>query len=113
MCDASASQTTSALRALESAGLVVREITGRAHIWRMAEGHILAPVLAALFRAESESLTAPKHDLETIIRKPPIARATLFGSVARGGERATSDIDLLALVRSRAVARGTLASRFR
>jgi Nucleotidyltransferase domain len=102
MCGASPSQVTSSLQALESSGIVAREIAGRAHLWRMAEGHVLVPVLTTLFRAEAGSLTALKNDLRTIIRNLPIQRATLFGSVARGDERTTSDIDLLVLVRSRA-----------
>jgi predicted nucleotidyltransferase len=102
MCGASASQVASSLQALESSGLVVREIAGRAHLWRMAEGHVLAPVLTTLFRAEAGSLADLKNDLRAILRDLPVKRATLFGSVARGDERATSDVDLLVLVRSRA-----------
>jgi DNA-binding Lrp family transcriptional regulator len=102
VCGASASQVTSSLQALESSGVVVREIVGHAHLWRMAEGHVMAPVLTALFRAEAGSLTTLKNDLQAIIRNLPVERATLFGSVARGDERATSDIDLWVQVRSRA-----------
>jgi predicted nucleotidyltransferase len=100
MCGASASQTNSSLHALEDSGLAVRDIAGRAHVWRLAEGHVLAPVLTTLFSAEAESLATLKTDLQTAIRALPVKRATLFGSVARGDERATSDLDLLVVVRS-------------
>jgi predicted nucleotidyltransferase len=68
----------------------------------MAEGHALAPLLITLFRDEAESLNVLKTDLQTLVRGLPIKRAILFGSVARGDERATSDVDLLVLVRSHA-----------
>jgi hypothetical protein len=100
MCGVSASQTNSALRALEDSGVAVRDIAGRAHVWRLAEGHVLAPVLTALFSAEAESLAVLKTDLQAAIRALPVKRATLFGSVARGDERATSDLDVLVVVRS-------------
>jgi len=100
MCGASASQTNSSLQLLEDSGLAVRDIAGRAHVWRLAEGHVLAPVLSILFRAEAESLATLKTELQTAIRALPVKRATLFGSVARGDERATSDLDLLVVVRS-------------
>jgi predicted nucleotidyltransferase len=99
-CDASASQTNSSLKALEDSGLAVREIAGRAHVWRLAEGHVLAPVLTTLFSAEAASLATLKTDLQTALSALPVKRATLFGSVARGDERATSDLDLLVVVRS-------------
>ena len=102
MCNASSSQTTASLQELENSGLILREVVGRAHVWRMAEGHALAPVVKALFRAEAESLTALKTDIEAVIRILPVHRALLFGSVARGDERATSDVDLLVVVQSRA-----------
>ena len=102
LCDASSSQTISSLQQLEDSGVIAREIAGRAHVWRIAEGHALAPVLASLFRAEAESFTALKTDIEDVIRKLPVRRAFLFGSVARGDERATSDVDLMVVVQSRA-----------
>lgn len=102
MCDASSSQTTASLRELENSGLILREIVGRAHVWRMGKGHALAPVITTLFRAEAQSLTTLTTDIEAVIRTLPVHRAVLFGSVARGEERATSDVDLLVVVRTRA-----------
>ncbi|MGC2288769.1 MAG: nucleotidyltransferase domain-containing protein [Thermoplasmata archaeon] len=102
MCGASSSQTIASLQRLEDSGLILRDIAGRAHIWRFADGHALGPVLTSLFRAEAESLTTLKKDIESVIRNLPVHRAVLFGSVARGDERPTSDVDLLVVVRSRA-----------
>jgi uncharacterized protein len=102
MAGASPAQINTALHSLEESGLISRDIVGRAHVWRMAEHHALAPVLITLFREERESLTGLKADLRTLIEKLPVERAILFGSVARGDERPTSDVDLLAIVKSRA-----------
>jgi predicted nucleotidyltransferase len=101
-CGASSSQTIAALRDLEDSGLVIREIVGRAHVWRMAEDHALAPILSSLFGAEADSITVLKKDIENVIRGLPVRRAVLFGSVARGEERTTSDVDIFVVVRSRA-----------
>jgi predicted nucleotidyltransferase/DNA-binding transcriptional ArsR family regulator len=100
MCGSSPSQTTASLQKLEESGLVVREIAGRAHVWRLAERHALAAPLNALFRDEAESLGSLKADIESVIGKLPVVRAILFGSVARSDERPTSDVDLLLTVRS-------------
>lgn len=102
ICGASSSQTSASLLALEDSGLVVRDIAGRAHVWRMAEGHVLAPVMAKLFQAEADGIAIMKADIESVLHELPIKRAVLFGSVARGDERPTSDVDLLVVVRSSA-----------
>jgi predicted nucleotidyltransferase/DNA-binding HxlR family transcriptional regulator len=100
--DASPSQINVALQELEETGLIRRDVVGRAHTWRMAEGHTLVPALVTLFRQEAESLVALKGDIQNLVKKLPVRRAILFGSVARGDERPASDVDLLAIVRSRA-----------
>lgn len=84
LCGSSPSQAAASLRELEESGLLVREIAGRSHVWRMVEGHALAPVVTSLFRAEAESFSALRSDLEGLIRGLPVRRAVLFGSVARG-----------------------------
>jgi predicted nucleotidyltransferase len=100
MCGSSASQATASLRKLEDSGLIVRDIAGRSHVWRIAERHTLVPALRSLFHEEGRSTTALKSDIEELIRKLPVKRAVLFGSVARGDEGPTSDVDLMLTVRS-------------
>jgi predicted nucleotidyltransferase len=102
MARASPSQINTALHSLEDTGLICRDIVGRAHSWRMDKRHALAPTLITLFREEAESLVALKAEIQTLVEKLPVKRAILFGSVARGDERPTSDVDLLAIVGSRA-----------
>lgn len=102
MCGSSPSQATASLQVLEESGLIVRDIAGRSHVWRLAERHALAPVLKTLFRIEATSMSALQSDIESVIRKLPVQRAILFGSVARGDEHPTSDVDILLTVRSTA-----------
>ena len=101
LCDSSPSQTAHALAILESSGVIFREIAGRAHVWRLSKEHLLSPSLAGLFRDEADSMKLLKSELQQTLLKLPIQRAFLFGSVARGEERSTSDVDLFVQVRSR------------
>jgi predicted nucleotidyltransferase len=99
---ASTSQTIKALEQLEMVGVVHREIAGRAHVWLLSEEHVLYGTLARLFAEEAGALDLLKRDLIVAIGKLPVKRAWLFGSVARGDERQTSDVDLFVEVKSRA-----------
>jgi predicted nucleotidyltransferase len=101
ICGASPSQTNASLKEFEASGLLTREISGRSHVWRLSQEHILSQPLARLFIEEAGSLTELKSELEKLIRQLPIEQATLFGSLARGDERPTSDVDLLVTVRNR------------
>jgi predicted nucleotidyltransferase len=95
----SPSMVITALEHLEDSGIVFREIAGRSHVWRLSREHVLGPLLSALFDGERHSIATLKADLETAIQNLPVKRAWLFGSVARGDERPTSDVDLLVQVR--------------
>jgi predicted nucleotidyltransferase len=99
---ASTSQTITALEQLEMAGVVHRGIAGRAHLWLLSEEHVLYDTLTRLFADEASALNLLKRDLSVAIAKLPVKRAWLFGSIARGDERPTSDVDLFVEVRSRA-----------
>lgn len=101
MCKASPSQTAHALQTLEASGVIFREIAGRSHVWRLSKEHVLNQVLARLFRDEEDSFKLLKSELEQTLLKLPIERAILFGSVARGEERPTSDVDLFVQVHSK------------
>jgi predicted nucleotidyltransferase len=102
MCASSTSQTIAALQKLEETGLVTRDIAGRSHVWHLVGRHALVPMLKRLFREEAGSMSALKAEVQGLIRELPVRRAMLFGSVARGDEGPTSDIDLMVTVRSSA-----------
>jgi uncharacterized protein len=100
-CNASPSQANAALEALRDSGIVFREIAGRAYVWRLAREHVLCDALLGIFRAEAGLPKTLKLELENVLRALPIERAFLFGSVARGEGRPTSDLDLFVQVRSK------------
>lgn len=102
MCDASPSQTERALDVLEASGVVRREIAGRSHVWHLSEEHVLKQTLTELFRREENSIETLKSELQQTLLKLPVQRAFLFGSVASGEDRPTSDVDLFVQVRSKA-----------
>lgn len=102
ICGRSPSQTNAALETLRDSGVVFREVAGRSHVWRLAPEHVLHGLLVDLFRGEAESLRTIRSEIESLLRTLPIERAALFGSVARGDDRPTSDVDLLVQVGSKA-----------
>ncbi len=102
LCDRSPSQTNAALESLRDSGVAFREIAGRSHVWRLAPEHVLRDVLVQTFRGEAVSFQTLKTDIESLLRALPVKRAILFGSVVRGDDRPTSDIDLFVQVESRA-----------
>jgi predicted nucleotidyltransferase len=87
-------QTQEALSGLRLAGIVERRSVGRSHQWRVVEDNILWPELRDLFRAERSMLPALLDDIRNGMPDGSTLRASIFGSVARGQERADSDIDL-------------------
>jgi len=97
----SPSQTNAALESLRDSGVAYREIAGRSHVWRLAPEHVLRDVLVSMFQGEANSFQLLKRDIEEMLRPLPVKRAFLFGSVVRGDERPTSDVDLLVLVESK------------
>ena len=96
----SLSHVQSALLTLEGQGLVDRTVTGRSHLWSLERGNALLPALRALFEAERRLDDALFGDLDNGLRAAPIRRAVVFGSVVRGDERASSDVDLLVEVKT-------------
>jgi len=98
----SPSQTIAALECLLDSGVIYREVAGRSHVWRLAPEHVLHDLLVSMFQGEEDPLQLLKRDIEDMLQPLPVKRAFLFGSVARGDERPTSDVDLLVLVGSKA-----------
>ncbi len=88
------------LRRLREHGLVQRRTAGRAHLWKLVPGHALVPELRGLFDAELRLREQLRAEIVAGLRGVPgIERAILFGSVTRGDERPTSDVDLLIITR--------------
>jgi predicted nucleotidyltransferase len=88
------SHVQGALRVLEIHGLVDREIAGRTHLWTLSERNALLEPLRSLFEAELQLEASLVDELATGLRRSPVEGALLFGSVARGDETGSSDVDL-------------------
>lgn len=97
----SASQTIATLVRLETSGVVERRIVGPAHTWKLSQAHALTRVLRSLFSEEARLEEGLRVDLAKALKSLPVEQAWLFGSVAKGDERPTSDIDILVTVRSK------------
>jgi predicted nucleotidyltransferase len=102
LCESSPSQTNAALVCLRDSGVAFREIAGRSHVWRLAPEHVLRDVLVQMFQGEAGSLQALQADIQGLLQSLPVKRAFLFGSVTRGDDRPTSDVDLFIEVESKA-----------
>jgi predicted nucleotidyltransferase len=107
-CRVSPSQAIRAAQSLEEVGIVAREIVGRAHVWKLATGHELALPLQKLFADEATSLERLNEELARRMNALPAERAWIFGSVARGDELPTSDVDVFIEVKTEADRRAVL-----
>lgn len=88
------------LRRFEDNGLVERRVVGRAQVWKWKGAHYLTKPLRAAFLAEEGTLKALCTEIVRELGPDErVIKAVLFGSVARGDERAGSDIDLLVIAR--------------
>jgi len=101
------------LRRFELEGIVRSRVVGRAYQWEARPDHPLFRALRSLFRAEAQGRReAMSSVVEPLTRGTSALRIVLFGSAARGDERAQSDVDLLIVVlgpKQRAAARRAVA----
>lgn len=88
------SQAQSALARFEDHGIVRRRVVGKAYAWTVEANHVLYQTLKDLTREESDYLSLLEKDIVASLQNGPAQRVILFGSVAAGRERPSSDIDL-------------------
>ncbi|MDI6772688.1 MAG: nucleotidyltransferase domain-containing protein [bacterium] len=83
-----------ALRRLEDVGVLVARRHGRERLYRLNEHHPVAPELKQMVYK-----TAGLGDVlrVAVSQQPGITSAFIYGSVAGGGERPSSDLDLLVI----------------
>lgn len=98
----SPAQAARDLRDLLDVGVVNCEVHGRTFAWSWNSDHVLATPVAALMNLEASLRGSLVAEIAKGLRRLPIQKAVLFGSVARGEERADSDIDLFLTVRDEA-----------
>lgn len=90
----SPAQTARVLLDLQDAGIVQSQVAGRAFLWRWNVENVWALSVQRLFEDEERIPTNLVGELARMLDGQPIERASLFGSIALGQERADSDIDL-------------------
>jgi predicted nucleotidyltransferase len=111
-------QVLQALRLFEAEGLVRQRRFGRSGVWSIDPGHFLAERLRGLATLEGDARRELTSEIELALRGAGAKEAYLFGSVARGSEEPSSDIDVLAVFGSERKAAtfrraaSTLADRF-
>lgn len=94
-----ASNALRELRRLEAQGLVVSRGAGGATLWRAWKEHVLFEALQRLYVTEAnvdESLL--QRVIKGLHDAPGLREIWLYGSRARGDERADSDVDVLVVV---------------
>ena len=89
--------TRAALRRLREVEVVTAVGAGRSMVCSLRPAHPLVPALVALFAAERKQATVVLDAIRRAagsLRPPPLA-VWLYGSVARGADEPSSDIDVL------------------
>ncbi|OGX39571.1 MAG: hypothetical protein A3C53_05965 [Omnitrophica WOR_2 bacterium RIFCSPHIGHO2_02_FULL_68_15] len=93
-----------ALRALHQATLLEHRRVGTSDCYALRDDHdLVQEILRPLFRREAEGLERLAQRLRKILgtrRRSAVVTMALYGSVARGQERPTSDLDCLVVVTS-------------
>jgi predicted nucleotidyltransferase len=94
--DLSHPQASKVLKGLESRGVVRLQPVGRAYqVSLNDESYILKSVIEPLFAAERDTIDSLASAIRPFFEDERILSVAIFGSVARGLEKETSDIDLL------------------
>jgi len=88
-----------ALSQMMRENVVARRVVGRAYLYRLLADSYPVKLVAALFTTED----SPLEELARLARKrlasEKVISVILYGSIARGEERAESDIDLYVIIR--------------
>ena len=101
-CGVSVRGVIDILTLFERYGLVKSRRVGKSILWRMDENNCLTKsFILPSFEAERNLLDHLKRRISTMVRRFPVQKAVIYGSVARGDERPDSDIDLLLVVKEK------------
>jgi predicted nucleotidyltransferase len=94
--DLSHPQASKVLKGLESRGVVRLQPVGRAYqVSLNDESYVLKSLIEPAFAAERGTVNSLASTIRPFFEDERILSVAIFGSVARGLERETSDIDLL------------------
>lgn len=102
------------LTIFERHGFIKSRRVGKSILWKVDENHYLTKsLILPNFELEKDLTNQLKRMISVIIRKFPIQKAVIYGSVARGNERPDSDIDLLLVVEKKGKWVGELQDKLR
>lgn len=83
------------LKSLVAQGVITQVVMGRAHLYRLNEHHILVrDIISYLIDYENNLLNQLGQAIIKKLSFPPLS-IIVYGSIARGDENPSSDIDLL------------------
>lgn len=84
------------LTALVEAGVVSEAGAGRTRLYALRSGHPLAAAISALFERENDRFERILDSVREAARsrEPGVLAVWIYGSVARGEDRPTSDLDI-------------------
>lgn len=103
-------QVSRVVKELERRGIVKLQPVGRAYqISVNEESYVLKSMIEPLFRAEENTVNSFISTIRPFFRDTRISSVAIFGSMARGLERNTSDIDLLVIAEDREIANESVA----
>lgn len=98
---------------LELAGAVEAAGSGRNRLYRALQSNLVVAGLEAAFAAERRRFEAVLRSLEEATADGPVSAAWLFGSVARGDDDRSSDLDLAVVLAVDEDAVSSVADRIR
>jgi predicted nucleotidyltransferase len=87
------------LRALEEMNVIRSLGSGRTRLYRRRRSHPLSQILHELFREEENRFDVIVGKIREVVEahRPPLKAAWIYGSVARGEDGPTSDLDIAAV----------------
>lgn len=101
-CGVSVRGVIDILTLFERYGFVKSRRVGKSIIWKVDQNNYLTKLLILpSFEVERNLMDHLKRRISTMVRRFPVQKAVIYGSVAHGDERPDSDIDLLLIVEKR------------
>ncbi len=95
----SAPQAGEALAEFERQSLISRRIVGKSALWSLNHEHVLVRLLEPLARLPEKQKKVLLDEIKQTMDLRRVRQIRLFGSMARGEEEPSSDIDLLFIVK--------------
>lgn len=89
------------LKFMTAQGVLTESIVGKAHVYRLNHNHVLTQKILLPLVAFQENLMAQLgNDMASCLKPKPLS-ILLYGSIARGEEEPTSDLDIFIIYNSK------------